>query len=263
MRTLVLVGALVVVGRFSSWSAMAMQSNPSSPPNQYLQTQSVAPASEESAVLRGQLETMRFYDQRLLQTVYWSLAGVLMLAVLLAGFQWFATQRAYDRDLSALRATLQAYTTEELGKIRDRIEGEQRSQIESAKKSLNEAMTETVSRKEYQEDSRKIWFKLRDIERNSAITEGEHWESKEVYFNAARSYCKAIQIGLETNFPMFIETPLEALDRCLKKIPKRGARQLADAGNLADISETLAKVPPQYKIVVDSVLRSLQEFATS
>src|SRR5215470_14487695 len=45
--------------------------------------------SDEDKLLEAQLSTVREYDEKLLQTVYWSLGGVFLLVVLVGGINWF------------------------------------------------------------------------------------------------------------------------------------------------------------------------------
>jgi len=60
-------------------------------------------SSDEKAFLRGQLAEMRDYDQRLIATVYWSLSGVFLVVVVVAGLNLFANYRVYERERDSLR----------------------------------------------------------------------------------------------------------------------------------------------------------------
>ena len=60
-------------------------------------------APDERVLLRGQLAEMHDYDQRLLATVYWSLSGVFLVVVVIAGLNWFANYRIYEREREFLR----------------------------------------------------------------------------------------------------------------------------------------------------------------
>jgi len=64
--------------------------------------------SDEVLLLRTQIEVMRSYDQKLLDTVYWCLGVAVALFVLMAGFNWVTYSRSYERDKESLRAELQA-----------------------------------------------------------------------------------------------------------------------------------------------------------
>ena len=56
----------------------------------------------QNDMLRAQLEVMKQYDQRLLNTVYWALGTLAAVAAALVGFGWFANFRVYERDKNAL-----------------------------------------------------------------------------------------------------------------------------------------------------------------
>src|SRR2546430_2545662 len=70
------------------------------PPREVVQTP--AAKQEELVVLKAQLEQMRFYDARLLATVYWALGGLAALTVGVIGFGWFANFKVYERDKAQL-----------------------------------------------------------------------------------------------------------------------------------------------------------------
>lgn len=71
-----------------------------------------APAKLE--VLQAQLQTMKEYHGSLLDTVYWAMGGVFLIAGTLIGFGWFANFKVYERDKSSLRADLEAHLRERI-----------------------------------------------------------------------------------------------------------------------------------------------------
>jgi hypothetical protein len=62
--------------------------------------------SDEVIVLRAQLELMHRYAQRVLSTVYWSLAVVVTLVTVLVTIIGFLNLRVYERDKAVLRQEL-------------------------------------------------------------------------------------------------------------------------------------------------------------
>jgi hypothetical protein len=68
--------------------------------------QGTGSSDSEVAALRAQIELMRQYDQRLVETVYWGLGTVITVAIALVGFGAFANFRLYDRDRAALQQEL-------------------------------------------------------------------------------------------------------------------------------------------------------------
>lgn len=63
----------------------------------------VATPNVEVEVLKAQTAEMRRSEDRILQTVLWSLAAVGTLAVGLAAFSWYQSSRVYQRDLEKMR----------------------------------------------------------------------------------------------------------------------------------------------------------------
>lgn len=63
--------------------------------------------STEVTVLKQQLSTMREYHGSLLDTVYWALAGIITLVVLLSGFGWWSNFKVYEQDKARLKEELQ------------------------------------------------------------------------------------------------------------------------------------------------------------
>lgn len=78
--------------------------------------------TEKSAILQSQIELMRQYEDRILQTVYWSLGGMITVVVLIAGFGWFANFRLYEHDKKVLRQELLQLLTHEMEKIHKELD---------------------------------------------------------------------------------------------------------------------------------------------
>jgi hypothetical protein len=84
---------------------------------------------EQVHVLEAQLKLMREYDARLLGTVYWSLATVATLALILVGFGWYVNFRVYERDKASLLHELKALVRENLAKSESELQGTHRHAI--------------------------------------------------------------------------------------------------------------------------------------
>jgi len=67
---------------------------------------SLATADSLTVALRAQNAILISNQQALLTTVYWSLGIVTTIAFLLTGFGWLVNLRLYDRDKTALEASL-------------------------------------------------------------------------------------------------------------------------------------------------------------
>ena len=62
----------------------------------------IGPAGHSEA----RVEMILAYQEAFLDTVYWSLGGVLTLALALVGFSWFSSSAMHERDKEALRQEL-------------------------------------------------------------------------------------------------------------------------------------------------------------
>ena len=84
------------------------QPTPQAEQQHLFQPQASPASSDEKAFLRGQLAEMHDQDQRLLATVYWSLSAVFLVVVVIAGLNWFANYRVYERERESLRQEVNA-----------------------------------------------------------------------------------------------------------------------------------------------------------
>lgn len=119
MRMLLLLAALVF-GAHSALGQTASSSpgNVSAVPKPSGATASVSPplpmessttatkGSEETALLKQQVQVMRDYHASLLDTVYWALTAVVTVALILAGFSWWSTFSVYESKLVEIERRL-------------------------------------------------------------------------------------------------------------------------------------------------------------
>jgi hypothetical protein len=64
--------------------------------------------TEEITVLREQNKLIREYQSSLLNTVYWALTGILALAAVLAGFNWWTNNKIYEVERDRFREQVDA-----------------------------------------------------------------------------------------------------------------------------------------------------------
>lgn len=65
-------------------------------------------AKQQIKLLEMQLSEVRSFQDSILTTVHWALAGVFVLVGLLLGVGWFANFKIYDRDKDSLKAEVQS-----------------------------------------------------------------------------------------------------------------------------------------------------------
>lgn len=157
----IITQTLIVLLMFWSGNAAAQStaSAPASSPASALQSNTLAgpganadqAGGQRIALLEAQLQTMRDYHSSLLDTVYFALAGVLLLASLLVGFGWFANFKVYERDKLALKTELDAATAKALAELKAEIDTraantakELRSESVASSQALSEAVNKQV-----------------------------------------------------------------------------------------------------------------------
>jgi hypothetical protein len=74
---------------------------------------SPATDSAEVQVLKAQLQTMKEYNEQILATVYWSLGGIVGLAVVLCGYSWYNNNLLFEREKELTRKELRALLQED------------------------------------------------------------------------------------------------------------------------------------------------------
>src|SRR5205823_1171923 len=102
-------------------SAPAISAAPSSTPQR---------VDLEVARLQGQLDTLRTFHDSMLNTVYWALATIATLAVLLVGYNWFTNYRMAEREKQALRQELVALIETNLSELQRRNQKQMLDELE-------------------------------------------------------------------------------------------------------------------------------------
>lgn len=164
-------------------------------------------ATAEVAALRAQLEVMRQYDQRLLETVYWALAVIVVIAALLVGFGWYANFRVYERDKTIMHQDLRNSLEKATAESRQALAAEVRKEAEQASskiagdlKSKINSLTSVVSGFQYER----------------AMAEADRWE-KRVPANAIISYIDAAECAFDAHtVPLGLENALDGIVRLLE-----------------------------------------------
>jgi hypothetical protein len=85
-------------------------------------------STEEVAVLRAQITEMRRSEDRLLSTVHWTLGAVVTVAIGLAAFSWWSSNKLHQQDLQRVKDDL----LRQLSEVFDRTLAESAQKIEAA-----------------------------------------------------------------------------------------------------------------------------------
>ncbi len=207
------------------------------------------PAQARIAVLQAQLEEARNADERVLQTVFWSLGVLAAIAAALIAFSWFTNTRLSDRERSQLRQDITEAVNEETTKAEQRIA--------VALSAIEGRVTEEVERRmrTYEEDHQN---------RFNALTLGVAVTHTELLATAARAQAangnfsevldtgrNILYIGLSVNLPNAITQGLDLIQTALQD----GARPTIDMA--AALNDLLARLPDMYSTDRDIIRVSL------
>lgn len=143
LSLLLISTALAVYAQVPSDKPVPSREVPSHPVREVVQNRSaqIAPtrhSTEEATLLKEQIRLMNHYQESLLTTVYWSLGGVVGLALLLSGFSWWTNFRFYESDKKKLAQELD-------GKLLDAQKSAEIAALKAASSEANEIRSELVS----------------------------------------------------------------------------------------------------------------------
>ncbi len=226
-------------------------------------TQPTDQPSSETVALRAQLELMRQYDDRLLDTVYWSLGMIGAIALVLGGFSWYANFRMYERDRNSLRQELQFSIKQGLEAARGELEvvakkpGEDISRLhESLRNDMSRKVDEVrITSSQAVEAARKrIEFKLNEV-RFDLVRFQIEYHSEGSPRVLLRLYKEMLETALEMDWENFAGDALQGIRRMLQA----GAK--VTSFEFTDLSKLLGQVPNQYSREVAAIHELLSSSA--
>lgn len=204
----------------------------------------------EVVALKAQLEVMREYDGRLLETVYWALGTTVVILLGLAVFGWYTNFRVYERDKEAMREDLQLFVREELSKIRKSLQDEANQRYQDAINSAQKATkAEVVPLMRQVVDLGKLIFEIRY---RMAIEEAKRQEEKSK-LTALDYYVLAIELTQEFPPTYYIE-PLKGLQQLLENWKE----PLPPPPIINRVTDALSKIPKEFKADVEAIQQRLQ-----
>lgn len=196
--------------------------------------------SEKIAVLQAQLDLMRQYDQRLLNTVYWSLGSIGGIVLLVVGLGWYTNFRIYRRDVEDIKRDVKNDFENSLNSIRTSL----RSDMLSESRNAVELAVKSALR-----DIREVQYQILKLE-------AERWERANIFGNTLLTYSEMIKLANETIVGIHMPELLDSMLRLLKT-----KEVILNAGATAAITKALVAVPTEYSADVDAInqlIRSLK-----
>ena len=204
----------------------------------------------EVVALKAQLEVMRAYDDRLLETVYWALGTTVSILLGLVVFGWFTNFRVYERDKQAIREDLQLFVREELSKIQKGLQDEANQRYQTIINSAQEAIkAEVVPLMGQIKDLRKLIFEIRY---RMTIEEAKREEEKSK-LRALDYYVLAIELTQELS-PAYYNEPLKELQQLLENWKE----PLPPPPIINQVKDALSKIPKEFKTEIEAIQQYLQ-----
>ena len=248
--------SLLLGGLITTTTTKAQSASTPSPltPTPTATTLSVAndkSTNDEVLILKAQLEQMKFYDQRLLSTVYWSLGAVITLAILIAGFSWFTNFRLYERDKDSLRRELSL----EIDKFRSDVKVLFSEQKSSLSNSLENLVAEKFQEEFTDLDSKldRLKTELTRNQINTNLLEAKLWATKGVYTNAMKVYMSTLEEAIRKDQSLYYSSILNGILEIVEKL------DWVTTHTMADLEKLFNTLPKEQQISCDSIREKLKE----
>ena len=207
-------------------------------------------STTEIMVLRAQLDTMKDYDQRLLDTVHWSLGIVVATLAFLVGYNWYTNHRGIERDKAALKEELASGLTTLDAKLRELLA----TKLAEADKHFREASESATSSLRDQVNKR---FLDQDVK--VYLDTADDWEKQKIPSNAVLYRLRALQkLGSNVNDRQLVYL-LDQIKQNLKAITPPAT---LNANTAVELTEYLTALPPKFDVERTSfieILRTLRK----
>lgn len=253
----VLLSCAVAVTQDSSQPEVALQLPVEGSPH----TSESGDSAATVASLQSQIEVLREYHGHLLATVYWSLATVGGLTVVLLGFGWYVNLRVYDRDKRALIQELKGAMAEENAALKQGLEEGARKFASSVEERLRvrerqvaeagEAAASVVHAK-LAGDNRRIQQEILELRFVITEMEADSWRAKKVHSNELRALLKMVATAQSLQYDFWVSGALDRMLICFQN----GARP--DAQLASELLATLGRLPAEQIGAVEEIRSALK-----
>jgi hypothetical protein len=199
----------------------------------------------EVIALRAQLEQMQRSDDRMYNTVLWSLGGLFSLALGIVFYNGFVTNRNYERELSAMRQELQAANRDIMSESLKILQNDINTRLQKFQEDLRNSEKTTAIKIEakFTELSEKMSSTEYDIEMLAA----DIWIDRQIPENAIGCYVDAIDAAIASKQRYMIDIPLEKMVNAFEE----GANPSTFGAK--KVSEILVKLEDTYPREVERI----------
>lgn len=220
--------------------------------------------NETIRLLKMQIASMESFQDTLISTVHWSLGTIFSLAVLLIGYNWFSSAKAYEKDKKTFELELKSNLNVELEKAKSEVhlmaeklnsslDGNIDEKIGSLRSFYDSQLSST--QKSVSRDVLNLKYNLRELERFN-------WKKQKVYTNCLSCSLELLLISNKLNEDWRTSRSLEFIEEDLKLIQSKAYTRIS-VDLRGRIIEALEHVPPSYHLVVKNIKDKLSALAAS
>lgn len=210
---------------------------------------------QEIAVLRAQLATIEKYNERILNTVHWSVGIALSLLTLLVGAGWFTNFRVSKAAQEQTSSELTAKIAAQLKVAEERLQKQIEPLTSELRKSITLSAKNCASHVEaVRTRSEKM---VGDLELTIHLIEAEAWRTRKVHANSLRTYLQALEIaiGLGREFRI-----TQVLDKIMELVRDPSELKFSiDTDLRRNMTELFSKVPDSHRLTKDAIIAGVQK----
>ncbi len=192
---------------------------------------------------QSNLDLMMHYDQKLINTFFWSLA---ILAALF-GLNWFVSFRMYARDKDAIKEELKSFVEKQFSELKTELKNDNKTTIENSVKQAGADLNYKID--DLQRDKLRIQSELAETNYKFAKMENNH-------IGKLKYLLKILNYSIQFTGEWTISNELEELYSLIEEdrpiIPNQ----------LLDIKKTVAKLPDTYNTQKKKIKKAMLKVKT-
>lgn len=207
-------------------------------------------ANTQIEVLKAQVEVMKSYQDNFLATVYWSLGGVITLAILLIGSNWFINIRNQDKEAELLQDKINNHLNEINTALTASFE-EQKNEVNNnfsnESKKLRTEIEENILYKLATKE-RKLNHELSILKKDVLKIETDYWLRRGVYGNALRAQLNILISPIVLRTDLVVTYCFEDIEKILETIQSEGKYKSLTPIIVNEINSALKGYEESYSI---------------
>lgn len=198
----------------------------------------------EVSYLRGQLEQMKAFDDRLISTVHWSLTTVAGLFLIIMSVNWWSHYKLTKRDKKVFQEDLNKAIDDRFSEIDLELKKRIERSISTEMKKLDEKLE---SRFKYFQRQSNISFYTHVA--NFAVNNLASGD----YADASEGFSLMLQMAIDINEDSYFITSINGLKNALPHVSKLKTK------SSTTISEAIKKLPEKFSIEAEALTDLLRK----